>query len=108
MAPDHSRLGLENKFLENKSGRIFCFRPVYFKKSWQEIWVRVNQPSEVKQYHEALFLPDRPQTKMQYFTIVQDKLHSFNIQSHRSKRGLLATPVQKISKITYTATGSHF
>ena len=27
MAPDHSRLGLENKFLENKLGRFFCFRP---------------------------------------------------------------------------------
>ena len=25
---DHSRLGLENRFLENKSGRIFCFRQV--------------------------------------------------------------------------------
>ena len=24
MALDHSRLGLENKFLENKSGRIFA------------------------------------------------------------------------------------
>ena len=23
MAPDHSRLGLENKFLENKAGRTF-------------------------------------------------------------------------------------
>ena len=32
--------------------------------------------------------------KMQYFTIFQDKLHSFNIQYHRSKRGLLAKPVQ--------------
>ena len=29
MALDHSRLGLENKFLENKSGRVFCFRQVY-------------------------------------------------------------------------------
>ena len=29
MALDHSRLGLENKFLENKSGRIFCVRQVY-------------------------------------------------------------------------------
>ena len=27
--------------------------------------------------------------KMQYFTIFQDKLHSFNIQDHRSTRGLL-------------------
>ena len=25
MALDHSRLGLENEFLENKSGRIFAF-----------------------------------------------------------------------------------
>ena len=25
---------------------------------------------------------------MQYFTVFQDKLHSFNIQDHRSTRGL--------------------
>ena len=43
--------------------------------------------------------------KMQYFTIFQDKLHSFNIQDHRSTRGLLISEtVQKISKITYTAS----
>ena len=29
MALDHSRLGLENKFLENKSGQIFCCQQVY-------------------------------------------------------------------------------
>ena len=29
MALDHSRLGLENKFFENKSGRIFWVRQVY-------------------------------------------------------------------------------
>ena len=39
MALDHSRLGLENK-----SGRIFCFRQVYFTKSCQQIWGCVNQP----------------------------------------------------------------
>ena len=44
MALDHSRLGLENKFLENKSGRIFCVRQVYFTKSCQQVWGRVNQP----------------------------------------------------------------
>ena len=33
---------------------------------------------------------------MQYFTIFQDKLHSFNIQDHRSTRGLLISEtVQK-------------
>ena len=35
----------------------------------------------------------------------QDKLHSFNIQDHRSTRVLLISEtVQKISKITYTAS----
>ena len=29
---------------------------------------------------------------MQYFTSLQDKLHSFNIQDDRSTRGLLAKP----------------
>ena len=34
---------------------------------------------------------------MQYFTIFQDKLHSCNIQGHRSTRGLLISEtVQKI------------
>ena len=39
---------------------------------------------------------------MQYFTIFQDKLHSFNTQDHRSTRGL--NTVQKMSKVTYTAS----
>ena len=37
MALDHSRLGLENEFLENKSGRIFCVRQVYLTKSCQQL-----------------------------------------------------------------------
>ena len=42
--------------------------------------------------------------KMQYFTIFQDKLHSFNIQD-RSTCGLsISETVQKISKITNTAS----
>ena len=40
MALDHSRLGLENEFLENKSGRIFDVRQVYLTKSCQQIWVQ--------------------------------------------------------------------
>ena len=43
MALDHSRLGLENEFLENKSGQIFCVRQVYLPKSCQQLRVRVNQ-----------------------------------------------------------------
>ena len=51
MALDHSRLGLENKFLENKSGRIFCVRQVYFTKSCQQVWGRVNQPFTLSIHH---------------------------------------------------------
>ena len=36
---DHSRLGLENK-----SGRIFCPRQVYFTNSCRQIWGCLNQP----------------------------------------------------------------
>ena len=39
MALDHIRLGLENK-----SGRIFGIRQVYFTKICQQIWGCVNQP----------------------------------------------------------------
>ena len=34
----------KNKKAKRASGRIFCFRQVYFTKSCQQIWVRVNQP----------------------------------------------------------------
>ena len=106
MALDHSRLGLENKFLENKSGRIFCVRQVYFTKSCQQIWVRVNQPFISFIHHiwgetvlwGTVFII-QISDRMQYFTILQYKLHSFNIQDVRSLRGLLAK-LLKISKTT--------
>ena len=61
MALDHSRLGLENKFLENNSGRIFCVRQVYLptnlgacKPTFYTFYI---------QYFEALFLSYRPRTE---------------------------------------------
>ena len=97
MALDHSRLGLENKFFENKSGRIFCVRQVYLIKSCQQIWWRVASlfhflyiTSEVKEYtrrrcfyhtglgQKALF----PNFARQ---IALDA--AFSIQDHRSTRG---------------------
>ena len=39
---------------------------------------------------------------MQYFTIFQDKLHSFNIQD--DQLSAFSETVKKISKITYTAS----
>ena len=45
-------------------------------------------------YHTDLY-------KMQYFTIFQDKLHSFNIQDHRSTRGLLVKQFKKFQNHLY-------
>ena len=45
---------------------------------------------------------------MQYFTIFQYKLHSFNIQDDRSTRGLLAEPLEKFPKSPIRPAGFHF
>ena len=118
MALDHSRLGLENEFLENKSGWIFCLRQVYLTKSCQQIWVRVNQHFILFIHHiwdetviwGAVFIIQTTD-KMQYFTISQDKLYSFNhffFRTVRSKRGLLAKPFKKFPKSSIGPAGSHF
>ena len=104
MALDHSRLGLENKFLENKSGRIFCFRQVYFTKSWQQIWGCVNQPTDTfytshLRWNSTIY---QQTSDLQYCTIFQDKLHSVNIQEDQP--WTFRENVKTISKITYTAS----
>ena len=38
---------------------------------------------------------------MQYFTILQNKLHSFNILDDRSTRGLLAKPLKNFQNHLY-------
>ena len=111
MALDHSRSGLENEFLENKSGRIFGVQQVYLTKSYHQIWVRVNQHFILFIRHTwdetviwgAVFII-QTSDKMQYFTIFQDKLHSFNIQNRTKHAWAFSKTVQKISKITYTAS----
>ena len=45
---------------------------------------------------------------MQYFTILQHKLQSFNIQDDRSTRGLLAKSLKKFPKSHIQPAGSHF
>ena len=106
MALDHSRLGLENKFLENKSGRIFCVRQVYFTKSCQQVWGRVNQPFILFIHHiwgetVPIYHTDLGQY-IRYFTIFQDKLHSVSVQDDQS--WAFSETVQKTSKITHTAS----
>ena len=109
MGLDHSRLDLENKFLENKSGQSFCFRQVYFTKSCQQIRGCVNQPFILFIHHiwgETVLFIIQTSDRMRYFTIFQDKLHSVNIQDDQS--WAFSETVQKISKITYTASRFSF
>ena len=83
---DHSRLGLENKFLENKSGLIFCVPQIYYTNSCQQIWVCLNQPFIIFKHHiwgeTVLFI--QTSDRIRYFTIFQDKFHSVNIQDDQS------------------------
>ena len=110
MALGHSRLSVETK-----SARIFCVRQGYFTKSCQQIWVRVNQPyvsfirhiwGETVLWGTVFII--QTSDRMQYFTILQYKLHSFNIQDDRSTRGLLAKPLKKFPKSPIRLAGSHF
>ena len=110
IALDQSRLVLENKFSENKSGRIFCFRQLYFTNSCQQIWGCVNQPFILFIHHicgETVLFIIQTSDRMQYFTIFHDKVHSVNIQDDQS--WLLAKPFKKFAKsILKRPAGSHF
>ena len=99
MALDHSRLGLENKFLENKSGRIFLRSTgLLYKSLPTNLRVCIYFlyiTSEVKQY----FLSYRPRTEYgisQFFNVQDDQSWAFS------------ETVQKISKITHTASRFSF
>ena len=97
MALEHSRLRLENK-----SGRIFCFRQVYFTKSCQQIWGCINHilnflyvTPEVKRY----YLSYRPRTEYsisQFFTTNCKKSIFRTIN-----RGLLAKPFKNFQNHLY-------
>ena len=112
MALNHSRLGLENK-----SGRIFfAFDKfiIYFAKSCQQVCGRVNQPFILFIHHiwgetvpwGAVFII-QTSDRMRYFTILQYKLHSFNIQDDRSTRyGLLTKPLKKFPRSPTQLAGS--
>ena len=114
MALDHNRLGLENKLLETKSGRIFCVRQVYFAKSCQQVWGRVNQPFTAFILFTAAHLRwNSTMRRCFYHTNLGQNavFHNFAIQialiqySGRSKHAwAFSETVKKISKITYTAS----
>ena len=96
-------------------GRIFCVRQVYFTTSCQQVWGRVNQPFILFIHHiwgetvprGAVFII-QTSDRMQYFTILQYKLHSLNIQDDQSTCGLLAKPLKKFPKSPIRLASSHF
>ena len=109
MAFDHSRLGLENKLLENKSGRFFFLWQVFFKNSCQQIGGCVNQPFILFIHHiwgETVLFIIQTSDRIRYFTIFQDKLHSVNIRADQS--WAFSETVHKISKITIRPADSQF
>ena len=74
-------------------------------KTCQQIRGCVNQPFTIFIHHiwgETVLFIIQTSDRMQYFTIFQHKLHSVNIQD--DQLWALKETVQKISKITYTAS----
>ena len=81
---DHSRLGLENKFLENKSGRIFLrLTGLLYKFLPTNLGVCKPTFHTLSVYHiwgEKVLFIIQTSDRMRHFTIFQDKLHLVNIQ----------------------------
>ena len=98
MALEHRRLVRHGK---KNQAEFFCVQQVYFTKSCQHIWMRVNQPFIPFIHHiwgetvlwDTVFII-QTSDRMQYFTILQYKLPSFNTQDDRSTRGILTNPLK--------------
>ena len=95
MVLDHSRLGLENK-----SGRIFCVRQVYFTKPSQQICSLCMAHLRWKSTMRRCFYhTDLRQNAVFYNFSGQMALIQFS--NHRSTRELLAKPLKKFQNHLY-------
>ena len=101
MALDHSRLDLKNTNSCKTNQAEFLRSISLLYKSCEQIWGRVNPPftffihpiRDKTVLRGAVFIT-QTSDRMQYFTILKYKLHSFNIQDDRSALGLLAKPLK--------------
>ena len=113
MALDHSRLGVENKFLENKSGQIFSVQQVYFTNSCQQIWVCANQPF-ILFYTSSLRRKSTMRCCFYHTDLVQNAVfHNFSRQiialiQYFGPHGLLVKPLKKFPKSPIWPAGSNF
>ena len=107
MALGYGRLGLENKFFENKSGRIFCVWQVYLPTN-----LGACKPTFYTFYTSHLRWNSTMRRCFYHTDLGQNAVfHNFAIQialiqySGRSKHAwAFSETVKKISKITYTAS----
>ena len=98
---------------KKNSGRIFCIRQVYFTKSCQQIWVRVNQPFISFIHHlwgetvlwGTVFILQTSDNRMQYFAKWRYKLLFRTIEA---SVGFSRKPLRKISKSSIRPAGSDF
>ena len=107
MALDHSRLGLENEFLENKSGRIFCVRQVYLTKSRQHLILLIHHIWGETAIWGAVFII-KPLTKCSISQFFKTNYPHSLFRTVRSTLGLLAKPFKKFPKSPIRPAGSHF
>ena len=103
MALDHSRLGLDNKFLENKSGRIFL-RSTGLLYKFLSTNLRVCKPTFYTFYTSHL----RWNSTFYHTDLGQNTAFHIFSMFRTMNRGLLAKPFKKIPKITHTASRFSF
>ena len=105
ITPDPSRLGMENK-----SGQIFCVRQLQNLtklETCKPTFHTFYTSSEVKQYHEALFLSYRPRTDHN-FNAIQIALIQYSGLSKHPWAFTESGPLKKIPKSPIRLAGSHF
>ena len=111
----HIRLGVETKFLENRSGRIFAFDRFSLQNLANKSGcVQTNLlyflyiTSEVKEYYEALFLSYRPQTIGSQFHSCSRQIASIQYSGPWKHAWAFSETVQKFPKSLIRPAGSNF
>ena len=113
MALDHSRLGLENKFLENKEGRILYVRQVYVTKvlptslgergggkpTFHTFYT--SRPRWNSTMRRCVYHTDLGQNVVIYHLAIQITLIQYSGRSRHT--WAFSETVRKISKISYAA-----
>ena len=104
MALDHSRLGLKNKFLKNKSGQVRCLTGLLYK-------ILPTNLGLCKSTFYTFYTAHLRWSSTIYHTdLTQNTVfHNFSRQIFRTiNRGLLAKPFKTFPKLPIRLTGSHF